>query len=201
MSATANALAAPVRTRGAVAPDRVRDPRRGLRVVEAPARRRRPKLLYGVIAVLGAFVIAGAQMALSIMTTQGTYEIAALTSQQRDLTYEKQILYDDVAGLSSPQYLAANAAALGMVINEAPSYLRLSDGAILGPSEVAMGASSVDAIGRGAVPNALITDTPLVTVPDATMDGVPVDTAGPGDAGVGNTPPPITDGLPTPSTH
>ena len=201
MSATANALAAPVRTRGAVAPDRVRDPRRGLRVVEAPAHRRRPKLLYGVIAVLGAFVIAGAQMALSIMTTQGTYEIAALTSQQRDLTYEKQILYDDVAGLSSPQYLAANAAALGMVINEAPSYLRLSDGAILGPSEVAMGASSVDAIGRGAVPNALITDTPLVTVPDATMDGVPVDTAGPGDAGVGNTPPPITDGLPTPSTH
>ena len=201
MSATANALAAPVRTRGAVAPDRVRDPRRGLRVVEAPAHRRRPKLLFGVIAVLGAFVIAGAQMALSIMTTQGTYEIAALTSQQRDLTYEKQILYDDVAGLSSPQYLAANAAALGMVINEAPSYLRLSDGAILGPSEVAMGASSVDAIGRGAVPNALITDTPLVTVPDATMDGVPVDTAGPGDAGVGNTPPPITDGLPTPSTH
>ena len=198
---TANALAAPARTRGAVAPDRVRDPRRGLRVVEAPARRRRPKVLYGVIAVLGAFLIAGAQMALSIMTTQGTYEIAALTSQQRDLTYEKQILYDDVAGLSSPQYLAANAAALGMVINEAPSYLRLSDGAILGPSEVAMGASSVDAIGRGAVPNALITDTPLVTVPDATIDGVPVQTAGPGDAGVGNTPPPITEGLPVPSTH
>lgn len=198
---TANALAAPARTRGAVAADRVGDPRRGLRVVEAPARRRRPKLLYGVIAVLGAFLIAGAQMALSIMTTQGTYEIAALTSQQRDLTYEKQILYDDVAGLSSPQYLAANAAALGMVINEAPSYLRLSDGAILGPSEVAMGASSVDAIGRGAVPNALITDTPLVTVPDATIDGVPVQTAGPGDAGVGNTPPPITEGLPVPSTH
>lgn len=198
---TANALAAFARTRGAVAPDRVSDPRRGLRVVEAPARRRRPKLLYGVIAVLGAFLIAGAQMALSIMTTQGTYEIAALTSQQRDLTYEKQILYDDVAGLSSPQYLAANAAALGMVINEAPSYLRLSDGAILGPSEVAMGASSVDAIGRGAVPNALITDTPLVTVPDATIDGVPVQTAGPGDAGVGNTPPPITEGLPVPSTH
>jgi hypothetical protein len=198
---TANSLAAPARTRGAVAPDRVRDPRRGLRVVEAPARRRRPKLLYGVIAVLGAFLIAGAQMALSIMTTQGTYEIAALTSQQRDLTYEKQILYDDVAGLSSPQYLAANAAALGMVINEAPSYLRLSDGAILGPSEVAMGSSSVDAIGRGAVANALITDTPLVTVPDATIDGVPVDVGEVPTGGVGDTPPPLTDGLPTPSTH
>lgn len=193
--ATARALA------GAVAPQRTDAPARRLRALERPARRRRPRLFYGVVAVLGAFLIAGAQMALSIMTTQGTYEIAALTQEQRDLTYEKQMLYDDVAGLSSPQYLAANAAALGMVINEAPSYLRLSDGAILGPSEVAMGSSSVDAIGRGAVANSLITDTPLVTVPDATIDGLPVDVAETTDGGVGNTPPPITDGLPTPSTH
>jgi hypothetical protein len=185
---------------GSAAPDRADAPRRRLQVVDAPARRRRPKLFYGIVAVMGAFLIGAAQMSLSIMTTQGTYEIAALTKEQRDLTYEKQILYDDVAGLSSPQYLAANAAALGMVINEAPSYLRLSDGAILGPSEVAMGSSSVDAIGRGAVANALITDTPLVTVPDATIDGVPVEVATP-DGGVGNTPPPLTDGLPTPSTH
>ena len=207
MSPIANAAAAPVLTGtaaprlGAPAPERTDAPHRRLRVVEAPSRRRRPKLFYGVVAVLGAFLIAAAQMALSIMTTQGTYELAALTQEQRDLTYQKQILYDDVAGLSSPQYLAANAAALGMVMDESPSYLRLSDGALLGAGEMSLGSSSVDAIGRGAVPNALITDTPLVTVPDATMDGVPVETAGPGDAGVGNTPPPITDGLPTPSTH
>ena len=68
--------------------------------------------------MLGAFLIAGAQMVLSIMTTQGSYELAELTQEQRALTYQKQILYDDVAGLSSPQYLAANAAALGMVIDE-----------------------------------------------------------------------------------
>lgn len=189
------------RLSGAAAPDRSDAARRRLRVLDAPARRRRPKLFYGIVAVMGAFLIAAAQMSLSIMTTQGTYEIAALTKEQRDLTYEKQILYDDVAGLSSPQYLAANAAALGMVINEAPSYLRLSDGAILGPSEVAMGTSSVDAIGRGSVPNALITNTPLVTVPDATIDGLPVEVAEAPDGGVGNTPPPLTDGLPTPSTH
>ena len=203
MSINSHALAtAPAPSRGSIAPDRSQAPDRRLRVVEAPARRRRPKLVYGVVAVLGAFVIAGAQMVLSIMTTQGSYELSALTQQQRDLTYEKQILYDDVAGLSSPQYLAANAAALGMVIDESPSYLRLSDGAILGASEVAMGSSSIDAIGRGAVPNALITDTPLVTVPDATIDGVPVEVEGTStDGGVSNTPPPITDGLPTPSTH
>ncbi|WP_019179368.1 hypothetical protein [Microbacterium yannicii] len=193
---------APRLPQGGAAPDVFDAPQRRLRVVEAPARRRRPKLLYGVVAVLGAFLIAGAQMALSIMTTQGSYELSALTQAQRELTYEKQILYDDVAGLSSPQYLAANAAALGMVIDESPSYLRLSDGALLGAAEVAMGSSSIDAIGRGAVPNALIADTPLVTVPDATIGGVPVVVPeGTSDGGVSNTPPALTDGLPTPSTH
>lgn len=200
MSTIANALATP-----SVAPIPARSgaPDRRLRLVETPARRRRPKLLYGIVAVLGAFLIAGAQMVLSIMTTQGSYELAELTQEQRALTYQKQILYDDVAGLSSPQYLAANAAALGMVIDESPSYLRLSDGAILGASQVALGSSSVDAIGRGAVPNALIADTPLVTVPDATIDGLPVEVVETPavDGGVSNTPPPLTDGLPTPSTH
>lgn len=196
---TANAF----RTAPAIAPDRRESPQRRLRAVEAPARRRRPKLLYGVVAVLGAFLIAGAQMALSIMTTQGSYELAALSKEQRDLTYQQQILYDEVAGLSSPQYLAANASALGMVIDESPSYLRLSDGALLGAGEVSLGSSSVDAIGRGTVPNALITDTPLVTAPDATIGGKSVKTplAEAEDGGVSNTPPPITDGLPTPSTH
>lgn len=192
------ALSAP-----AVAPDRGDRPARRLRVVDAPARRRRPRLVYGIVAVIGAFVIASAQMVLSIMTTQASYELSALTQEARDLTFQKQILYDEVAGLSSPQYLAANAAALGMVIDQSPNYLRLSDGALLGTGGVSFGASSVDAIGRGTVPNALISDTALVTVPEATIEGVPVAPVevAPEDGGVSNTPPPLTDGLPTPSTH
>jgi hypothetical protein len=176
-------------------------PLRRLRAVDAPARRRRPKLVYGIVAVIGAISIGAAQMTLSIMTTQSSYELSALSGLQRDLTYQKQILYDDVAGLSSPQYLAANAASLGMVIDESPNYLRLSDGALLGAGDFSYGSSSVDAIGRGAVPNALITDTPLVTDPDATIQGAPVETTDVPVGGVANTPPPITDGLPTPSTH
>ncbi len=184
------------------APDARPDGIRPLRVVDAPARRRRPRRAFGVIAVVGAFVIAGAQMALSILTTQGAYEVAALTQQQRDLTYQSQILYDEVAGLSSPQYLAANASALGMVIGDAPSYLRLSDGAFLGAGEMAGGSASIDAATRGSVPNALITGTPLVTDPDATIGGAPVlDAVMGADGTVSDTPPPITDGLPTPSTH
>ena len=186
-------------------PQRGETPGRGLRIVAAPARRRRPRLIYGVVAVLGAFLIGAAQMSLSILTTQSSYELAALTQQQRELTWQAQILYDDVAGLSSPQYLAANASALGMVIDESPSYLRLSDAAILGTGAAAAGASSVDAIGRGAVANALITDTPLITDPDATIEGAPVETPETDADGAASsdphTPPPITDGLPTPSTH
>jgi cell division protein FtsL len=183
----------------------LRSPRRRLQAVPEPSRRRRPKLAYGIIAVAGAVAIALAQMGLSILTTQSTFEIASLTQQQRDLTLQKQALYDDVAGLSSPQYLAANAAALGMVINESPSYLRLSDGAVVGAGQPAGGASAVDAINRGAVSNALVTDTPLVTAPDATIAGTPLAPPTGGEAaadGTGSaTPPPITDGLPTPATR
>jgi hypothetical protein len=175
---------------------------RRLRVVEEPSRKRRPKLIYGVVALAGALTIGAAQMGLSILTTQSSYELSTLTQEARQLTWQTQILYDDVAGLSSPQYLAANASALGMVIAESPSYLRLSDGALLGAGQAALGASSVDAIGRAAVPNALITETPLVTAPKATIEGAPVETdVALADGGVANTPPPIADGLPTPSTH
>lgn len=174
-------------------------PERRLRAVEAPARRRkRPRVAYAIVALAGALAIAGGQMALSIASTQASYELAALNKEKRDLTWEKQALYDDVAGLSSPQYLAANAAALGMVINASPTYLRLSDGAIVGTGEAAGGASSVNASDRGAVANQLVTDTPLVTAPDATIQGVPVET----EPVVGATlPPPLTEGLPTPSTR
>jgi hypothetical protein len=170
---------------------------RRLRAVEAPAVRRRPRLIYGIVAVVAALAIAGAQMTLSILTTQGSYEISSLTRQQSELQWERQMLSDDVAGLSSPQYLAANAAALGMVIEESPNYLRLSDGAVLGAGIAAEGGASIDALGRGAVANNLIAETPLVTEPDATIQGAPVMAGDP----VSDTPPPRADTLPTPATH
>lgn len=169
-----------------------------LRPVE-PAQRRRPRVAYALTALLGALAIAAAQMGLSIATTETTYRVSELTQQQRELTWQKQALYDDIAGLSSPQYLAANAASLGMVINQSPTYLRLSDGAIIGSKKPAGSASSVSALSKGAVGNALVSDTPLVTTPDATMQGV-TETKAPSDAAVA-LPPPITDGLPTPTTR
>ena len=177
------------------------DPRRELQVVTAPTRRRRPRLIYGIVAVAGAFLIGAGQMGLSLLTTQSSYEISALTQEHRELTWDRQILTDELAGLSSPQYLAANAAALGMVIDESPSYLRLSDGALLGSGRAAEWISSIDAVNRGAVANMLIDETPLITAPETSIKNKPTETPADLTGAVSNTPPPITDGLPTPSTH
>jgi cell division protein FtsB len=176
-------------------------PARRLRLVGVPQRRRRPRLLYAIIALVGALTIGGAQMALSILTTQTSYQLSSLAQEQRELTWSKQMLYDEVAGLSSPQYLAANATALGMVINQSPSYLRLSDGAVLGTGKPSKDSSSVNALGRASVANALISDTPLVTDPEATIQGAPAESPETADGVVPQTPPPLTDGLPTPSTR
>lgn len=197
MSTVTGALRAP-----GLRPDEVGAdiPRRVLAPVPVPARRRRPRLAYGVVALAGALAIVGAQMLLSVLSTQSSFEISSLTQQQTELTWQKQILADEITGLSSPQYLAANATALGMVIDESPSYLRLSDGAILGAQQPAAPASSVDALNRGLVGNSLVAKTPLVTAPDATITGVekPAPSAPTTET---TTPPALTEGLPTPATH
>jgi len=181
------------------APARSEDQDRRLHAVGSGAHTKRPTLMYGLAAVAGALAIAGAQMGLSILTTQGSYELKELTSQQRTVEWQKQILQDDVAGLSSPQYLAANAAALGMVTGQPPSYLRLSDGEVIGSGKAASSTSSVQALKKAAVTNSLVSGVPLVTDPDSSLDaGVAADTEALIDPAV---PLAVADGLPTPKTH
>jgi len=187
------AVALPARTRPA--------PERRLQALEQPQPRRRPRLVYGIVAVCGALLIGGAQMGLSILTTQSSYELSTLTDQQRDLDWQKQMLQDSIAGLSSPQYLAANAEAMGMVTGQAPTFLRLSDNAIIGTAAGLTGASAVNALSKAAVGNALVHGRPLVGDPAASLGG----TGGASvvDKAIVNTPTPptIADGLPTPATH
>lgn len=182
------------RPRRAVSPA---SPPPALHVVARPQTRRRPRLVYGVVAVAGAVAIVATQMVLSVMTTQTSYRIADLTTQQRSATLQRQVLHDEVAGLGSPQYLAANAEAMGMVINQSPSYLRLSTGTIVGSPKAAGYASSV-APGGTRIANALIAHLPLVTDPHETVAGRAT-TAAPKTNPV--TPPPVTGGLPAVRTH
>lgn len=183
-------------------------PERHLRPLDRPLRRRRPQVAYALTAVLGALAIGLAQLGFSIATTQTTYDIRELTTQQRSLTLESQALYEQVAGLSSPQYLAGNAAALGMVVGGSPMYLRLSDGAVVGAGD-AEAASTIDPAGRPIVKNSLIADTPLVTDPGRTIGGQTAPakdssgTAPQGTAPAPAEPPaqPAVTGLPNPQTH
>jgi len=197
MSLESALLSAPVPSGRSESPTRERR-ERPLRPVVAPARRRRPKLAYALIALGGAVAIGAAQIALSLSITQDSFTLAQLNAEQRELDLQTRALEDQLAGLSSPQLLAANADALGMVVAGSASYLRLSDAAVLGANTAAGSASTVDPTGSGAVHNALLAENPLITGATTPTD----DAEDAGDAPTTpDLPPPITDGLPSPTTR
>jgi hypothetical protein len=134
---------------------------RGFRLVApAPSRRARPRIFYALTAVAGVSAIVVAQLLLSVGISQGAYEISSLQSSQSQLARTAASVSEDLARVSSPQSLAANAEGLGMISNSNPVYLRLSDGAVLGAPASASGAQSGAA---SLVPNALLTGSTLLT--------------------------------------
>lgn len=167
---------------------------RTLRPLERPQPRRRPKLAFAIIALAGAALIGIAQMALSIATTQDSFVVAELTQQQRELTWQAQAIEESIAGASSPQVLASNADSLGMVVGGSPSYLRLSDGALIGMGTAAGWNSTVNPNGWSAVPNALVSDTPPVAEATAPTGDVQPVVEEP-------VLPPVAQGLPSPTTR
>lgn len=145
------------------------------------------------IATIG--VILASQLVLSIITSEGAYQISNLELTQRDLTRVERVLSQDVQTLSSPQNLADNATKLGMITNATPSYFRLSDGAVIGE----VGTRPVS-LGANTVPNELLQDMPVVSA-----DGLMVsrESVGAGVATATKSNQPVAwDGLlPAPQTH
>lgn len=186
-------LNATARTQPKIAPARAPRPR--LTPVPQTRTRRKPKLAYALVALGGAMAIGAAQIGLSLAITQDSYTLASLTAEQKSLDLRADALQEDLTGLSSPQALAADAAALGMVVAGSPSYLRLSDGAVLGSGIGAGWYSTVDPNGSGAVSNSL-----LVPPAQADANDAPVtdDTVAEAQQQL---PPAITDGLPSPETR
>lgn len=189
--------ALPAQTRPARRPLPDRAPR--LRPAPEVAGRARPRLAYAVAALASIGAIAIAQLFLSIAMTQGAYELDEQLLRQAELRREEAKLADDLDRLESPQYLAMNAEALGMVPNADPVYLRLSDGAVLGEPTPAGGSATPSA---ALVPNALIDGVPPVTeqAEGETAKGGPGEPATPADGAPG-APPALEGGLPTPATH
>lgn len=135
-----------------------REARPHLRPVTAPARRaRRSPVAGAIIAACAILSIFAAQLALSILVSQGAYEGRALEIEQRDLARVERVLEQNLDKLSSPQNLAENASALGMVQNVAPATLRLSDGVIQGPL-----ASETRDASENLIPNSQLDSLPML---------------------------------------
>lgn len=160
-------------------------------------RRARPRLFYAIVACSGVAAIFIVKLLLSVAVSQGAYEVAALQSDSSDLTRQVQAASEDLARATSPQYLAANAEALGMVTNPHPAYLRLSDHAVLGAPQSAEGASVLGGA-ESYVPNALLAGVPLVT--DLSASAAPAPAAASAATETATPPAPPT-ALPTPVTH
>ncbi|MET4636890.1 hypothetical protein [Mycetocola sp. 2940] len=194
MSATAVRL-----PHGAFAPTPQTTPR-PVRAVPAVSPSPRPKLAYAVVAIGGVLAMVVAQLLLSVGLSQGAYEISALQQQQTTLGWQQQSASDDLLEVSSPQYIAANAQALGMVINGTPAYLRLSDGAVVGVPAAAATETEVPVGPSTLVGNSLIAGVPLVTVPGASVDPNATGT-GVADPAAPVAPVSLENGIPAPQTR
>jgi hypothetical protein len=182
-----------------------------LEVVSTRSQRRsRPRAAYAIVAIGMLLGIVVSQLLLSIAVSQGAYQLSSLATKQTQLQRSYQAASEDLNRLTSPQNLAANANALGMVSNSNPAYLRLSDAAVLGAAVPASGTAGTVTGGQGnLVPNALLTGVPLVTAPGTPAPTAPAagaqagNSASDGAAGQAAPPPsvPLDGALPTPVTH
>jgi hypothetical protein len=126
-------------------------------------RRARPKVVYAGVVVGGIGALMLGQLMLSIALSDGAYTIDSLQAEQKANARQVQTLTEDLGRLSSPQNLAANAEALGMVQNSNPVWLRMSDGAVIGTPSPAVAGTGVLGAAGSQVANNLLTGVPLVT--------------------------------------
>lgn len=159
------------------APRRDARPRHIEIVTTRAQRRSRPRSFYAVVAVTSVFALLIAQLLLSILLSDGAYQIAALQGEQKQLARTEQALNESLDLLASPQSLALRAESLGMVLDtNAPVLLRLSDGLVSGIPTPAAGAAGAIGADGAQVANALLTPPtmdPLANGTESTSDGAP----------------------------
>lgn len=136
--------------------------RHPLRAVSGASRARRPRTTYALIGVLGVVAILIAQLLISIGLSDGAYELSSIQSEQKQVSREKAMLQEKLRVLDSPQNLAANAEALGMVKGGSPVYLDQQNATIQGSPQAASAEQGV-IVGRAGdmVKNKLLDGVPL----------------------------------------
>ena len=120
-------------------PVREREARPPLRI--APSAGQRPRTLLGwfglfVLVVTAAFV---GRLAISGMVAEGAYELHGLQQEQLQLERRETQLRSEVEHASSPQQLAGQASALGMVPGEQFLMLDPVTGRLTGQSQEGQG--------------------------------------------------------------
>ena len=182
-------------------------PRRLVEVVPTREQRRaRPRVAYAIITVTSLFVIFAAQLMLSIVVSDGAYQIASLQTQQKELLRSQEALTEQLDIAASSQSLAINAANLGMVPAGNPLFLDLENGSVTR----APGADAVAQPGcklrcnliandllAGMVP---VSKTPVATTGTTTATAPTATTTAPAAAAPAAAPTPVT-ALPAPVTR
>ena len=123
-------------------------------------RRARPRIAYAVVGVTALGTLLLAQLGISMVLSQGAYELNSLSAEQTTLSRSQQSLSEELRVLDSPQNLARNAQALGMIANSTPVYLDPTTGRVFGTPTPA---TPEEATGNTAnqVPNSLLDGVPL----------------------------------------
>ena len=167
---------------------------RHIEIVTSRAQRRsRPRSFYAIIAVTSVFTLLLAQLMLSIVLSDGAYQISSLQNEQKQLARTEQALDEQLDLLASPQNLAASAESLGMVLGtNAPVFLRLSDGVVTGSPSPASGVAGAIGADGSLVANALLGE------PSVNLVGDPADAAA-ADSAVGGAPSGTTSNASVPS--
>ena len=172
------------------------------RIEIAPSRqqrRARPRASYAVITLASLFTIFGAQLLLSIVVSDGAYQIAHLQDQQKELLRSEEALTESLDLAGSSQSLAMNAASLGMVPVASPLYLDLSTGGVTGTPGVA------DRTGCGGgcnlVANSLLDGMVPITHAPATPAAATPTTTAPTTPTTPVSPTTPVDAFPAPVTH
>ena len=141
-------------------PEPQREGERHLRALPAIAPRRAPRLVHGIVALVGLTGIVVAQLGLSVVISEGAYRMSALQGESTELARTEQTLAEELAVLASPQNVAVAAEELGMLTGQPSQFLSLAGGAAPGgPDALNMQASATGQSGI-FVPNALLAEEP-----------------------------------------
>ncbi|WP_181436529.1 MULTISPECIES: hypothetical protein [unclassified Curtobacterium] len=163
-------------------PDHGRPERKRPELVEVTPtraqRRARPRVAYAIVAIAALGLLLLAQLGISMGLSQGAYTLSSLKTEQTGLTRTQASLSEGLKVLESPQNLARNAQALGMIANSTPVYLDPKTGTVYGTPTPA---TPEEATGNTAnqVPNSLLGDVPLAAKPGDTATSKENSTAAP----------------------